>query len=335
MIQRFLNNPFDAVDEMLDGVVRAHGHDLERVGAGRALRHRRPDPRRQTMVVVGGGSGHEPAFFGFLGRGLADVAAVGNVFASPSSATIVQGVLATGCDAAFCMVGNYEGDIMNFRLAIELLAEHGVTASMAIMADDVASAAPAHWGNRRAVAGCLFAYKIVGAAADRGATLEQLTSVFETVSSRVRTIGVALGGCRLPTSDVRNFEVEVGTMAIGMGVHGEPGLATGPLEPAERTAALLVDHLIADGMSPGPVALAINLSGATPLMEGYILARGAAEAFESQGFVVVACYVGEFLTSLDMTGASISALSLNDELLDLLDAPADCVAGPNPWSRPQ
>jgi dihydroxyacetone kinase-like protein len=329
-VRKLLNDPFAAVDEMLAGILCAHGDAVELTGGGRGLVLRTRSPRRRVAVVTGGGSGHEPAFFGQLGPGFADGVAVGNVFAAPSARPVVEVVRRIApVDGAVFVFGNYEGDVMNFGLAAELLADAGIPTETVLVTDDVASAAePAE---RRGVAGGLVVVKAAGAAADEGGGLAQVAVAAREANERTRSIGVGLAPCTLPTAAEPTFTLAEDEMDVGMGVHGEAGIRRAPRASSAEVAAQLVELLLADRPPAGdPVQLLVNTLGATTLMEAYVLLGRVVAELRERGVTVARALAGEYVTSLEMAGLSVTLTALAGDLARHLAAPAELLAGP-PW----
>ncbi|WP_238992855.1 dihydroxyacetone kinase subunit DhaK [Jiangella aurantiaca] len=283
-------------------------------------------PAGQVGIVTGGGSGHLPLFLGYVGPGLASAVAVGNVFSAQSSDAALAAIRAADSGAGvLVLIGNYTGDRLNFELAADLAEAEGRTVRIVRAADDVASAPPERAGDRRGVAGIVFAYSCVGAAAARGDALEDVVAVAERTIAATRTMGVGLSATVLPTTGRPSFEIGADEMEIGIGIHGEPGRVRGPLRPADDVADDLLDSVAAElGLVAGSrVAVLINGLGATSPEELYILARRVHHRLAALDVEVHRTLVGEFATSMEMAGASISVLALDNELTALLDAPAD------------
>ena len=329
-MRKLINDPFAVVDEMLDGVLVAHGASVKRTAGGRGLVYERPHPSRRVGVLVGGGSGHEPAFFGYLGRGLADGVAVGNVFASPSATPIVEvgREIDLGAGLVF-LYGNYEGDIMNFGLAAELLADEGIRADTVLVTDDVVSSRDAVV-DRRGVAGDAIVFKAAGARADEGADLEEVVRAARHANDRTRTAGLGLSPCVVPTAGRPTFDLPDGSMDVGMGIHGEAGIRRAPLAPSDQVVEELLDLLLADRMPTVDerTMVMVNTLGATPIMEGYIALRRTAQLLRERGIEMHRAVVGEYVTSLEMAGLSITLVYLDDELQRLVDAPAEPLVAP-------
>jgi dihydroxyacetone kinase len=324
-MQKLINQPEDFVEEMLDGILKAHSEELKRAGDPRAIIRFDAPVADKVAIATGGGSGHLPLFMGYVGRGLADGAAIGNVFSSPSAEQMlaVARAVNSGRGVLF-LYGNYSGDVMNFGLAAELAEAEGMRVATVTAADDIASAPKGEEERRRGIAGIFFLYKIAGASAEEGADLEEVKTVTERAAANLRSMGVALSPCILPAVGRPTFELPGGQMELGMGIHGEPGVRRGPLESADEIVNQLVAALLEDlPHSKGDqLDVLINGLGATPPEELYIVYRRVAELLTKRGLRVRRAWVGEYATSLEMAGMSISLLRLDDHLVRLLDAPA-------------
>jgi dihydroxyacetone kinase len=326
-IKKLINEPSSVVDEMLEAFVAAHG---DRV----ALRSPRVVARAEAGAakvgfVIGGGSGHEPAMLGYVGYGLADAAAIGNIFAAPSPEIICDSIVGADRGQGVVLVyGNYTGDVMNCSLALRRANSRGIDVRCVFVTDDVASAARDELGRRRGIAGDIFVFKTTGAAAERGYTLDEVERVARAANVRTRSMAVALTGGELPGAKEPIFESAPGEMELGMGVHGEPGMGRGPLLSAEEVGRLLATRILEDlDCAPGSsFAVLVNGMGATPLVEQYLVYRGARHLVEESGHGVARSYVGEYITSMQMAGLSVSLFLLDDEMLSLLDAPARAVS---------
>lgn len=325
-MKKFLNNRNAYVDEMLDGICEAHPDFYIRLGdSGRVLARKDSPVKGKVGIVTGGGSGHLPVFLGYVGRGLLDACAVGNVFAGPRVDDCLAAMnAANGGAGVLQLYGNYGGDKMNFDMAKEFAGSDGIEVSSVRVSDDVASAPPETREKRRGVAGLIYAYKIAGAKAEQRASLAEVTAVAEKVVKVCRSIGVALSPCVVPEVGVAPFEVAEGTIEFGMGIHGEPGIWKGAMKSADDVAAEMLDRLLAEiSTSRGDrVSLIVNSLGATPLEELYILYRKIARMLRDKGVHPVMPLIGRFATSMEMTGASLTVLPLDPELESLLKAPA-------------
>lgn len=328
LTQKLINAGNDAVDEMLAGVIAAHPDHLWRPDhAPRAVIARHGPRKGKVALVIGGGSGHEPTFLGFVGKGLADAAAIGNVFASPPPQPVMDAAMAAdGGAGVLFMYGNYAGDVMNFDMAAEMLEMEGIEARTVLTTDDIASAPRDRRDKRRGVAGNVFIFKVTGAAADLEFSLDEVERVARHANARTYTMGVALSACSLPQTRRPNFGLPEGEMEIGMGIHGEPGIRREALRPADAVTDEIMDAILAE-MSAAPgdkVAVLVNSLGSTPLMELYILYARVAERLEAAGLEVHKALVGPYCTSLEMAGASITVMHLDDELQRMIDHPCDC-----------
>jgi dihydroxyacetone kinase len=277
-------------------------------------------------IVTGGGSGHLPGFLGYVGEGLCSGVAVGNVFSSPSAEQILEATKAVNGGAGVLYVyGNYGGDVLNFDLAADLAEPEGIEIQTVVLTDDVASAPKERAADRRGVAGMLFAFKCAGAAAERGDSLDDVARICGKANASCRTMGVGLSPTILPAAGKPTFTLPEGEMEIGIGIHGEPGTHRGKLESADAIAERITREILddLDAEKGSRVALLVNGLGATPLEELYLLYRRSARLIADRGLKVVRSYVGEYVTSLEMAGASITVMLLDDELQALLEAPAN------------
>lgn len=323
ILKKIINDPFDAVDEMLEGSVAAHA-DVVRFAAPRVIARREPAVDK-VGIVIGGGSGHEPAMAGYVGLGFADAAAAGNIFAAPPPDICLDAMkVASSGKGVLLIYGNYSGDILNFGLGAELAAEEGIEVRTVLVTDDVASAPRAEIEKRRGIAGDIHVFKCAGAMAERGASLDEVERVARKANAATRSMGVALSACEVPGSGRLTFDLPADQIEIGLGIHGEPGVRRGPLMPADEIAAILVDSILKDLDTPSghEFALMINGLGATSYLDQYILYRAARKELEKAGNTVSRSLVGEFITSQEMSGASVTVTILDDELRGLLDAPA-------------
>ncbi len=326
--KKLQNDGDAAVDEMLEGVLAAHPQHLTRAEASPRAIIARDGPRPGKVgLVIGGGSGHEPTFLGFVGRGLADAAAVGNVFASPPPDPILACTAAvSGGAGVLYMYGNYAGDVMNFDMAAEMAAMEDIEVRTVLTTDDVASAPRDEAEKRRGVAGNFFIFKAAGAACDKMLSLDEVERIARHANARTYTMGVALGPCSLPQTRRPNFEIGADEMEIGMGIHGEPGIARGPLQGADAVVDAMLERILPEMAAArgDRVAVLVNGLGSTALMELYILNRRLKQRLDDEGIEVHATWVGNWCTSLEMAGASITLMHLDDELTTMIDHPCDC-----------
>ena len=324
-MKKLINDPFNVVEEMLEGFVSAHS-DLVRFIHPRGIVRAASPKKGKVGVLIGGGSGHKPAFIGYIGSGMADGVAVGNVFASPSPDPIlaVTKAIDTGAGVLYSY-GNYQGDIMNFGMAAEMAGIDGIKVETVLVTDDVASAPADQLNKRRGIAGDFLVFKIAGAKAETMAPLDEVKATVEKANFNTRTMGVALSSCTVPAAGKPIFTLADDEMEIGLGVHGEPGVRRGKLEPADRVAEDLTLRVINDlpFRKGDEVVALVNGLGSTPYMELYIIYRKMAAILKDYGIRVHRSYVGEYVTSLEMAGCSISLMKLDDELKRLIDAPAE------------
>lgn len=328
--KKLINAPDDIIPEMIEGIVGAHPDILRVEGeTGRAVVAVDGPRDGKVGIVVGGGSGHEPAFAGYVGRGLADAAAVGNVFASPSPAHIVEAARAAdGGVGVVLLYGNYTGDVMNFTMAAEELEQAGIAVRHVAVADDVASAPIERKSERRGIAGDFFVFKIAGAAADLGEPLARVEALAQAANDATRSIGVALSPCSLPQTGKPNFTIGDEDMEIGMGLHGEPGIRRQKLAPADAVTDELMDAVLRElALKPGDrVAVLVNGLGATSQIELYLVFRRVKQRLDALEIRIYASWVGEYATSLEMAGASVTLMKLDDTLQTLLDHPCRTTA---------
>jgi dihydroxyacetone kinase-like protein len=277
-------------------------------------------------VVTGGGFGHLPVFAGYVGNGLLSACAVGEVFAGPPVDVCEQAIRAAdGGAGVLCVLGNYGGDRMSFATACDAFEDDGGRTATVIVADDVASAPPGERAKRRGVAGMVFAFKTASAAADAGASLDEVKRLAKHTADRTRSIGVALSPCLIPGAAAPGFSVAEGQMELGMGIHGEPGIEKRPIGSATEIAKSMVDRLLADrDEKRGRVALLVNSLGATPLEELLIVYRAAAAVLREAGVEIARRYVGHYATSMEMAGCSLTLVDLDDEIERRLAEPTDC-----------
>lgn len=326
--KKLINNPDHIIEEMLEGVLAAHPDHLCQIeNQPRAIIARHGPREGKVGLMIGGGSGHEPTFLGFVGKGLADAAAIGNVFASPPPDPALECARAiSGGAGVLFMYGNYAGDVMNFDMAAEMAAMDEIEVRTVLTTDDIASAPPENRSERRGVAGNFFIFKAAGAACDQMLDLDECERIAQKANDHTYTMGVALGPCSLPHTLKPNFELGPDEMEIGLGIHGEPGVERGKLESADVVTDRLLDRILAE-MAPSRgdrVAVLVNSLGSTSLMELYVMNRRVARRLSDIGVEIHATWVGPYCTSLEMAGASITLHHLDTELISLLEHPVNC-----------
>lgn len=328
-MKKIINKPEDYVKEMMEGLYIAHPDLITYTGDDvHCLVSVNKKPGK-VGIATGGGSGHLPLFLGYVGKGMLDGCSVGDVFQSPSPDQMLKVTKEIDSGAGVLYIyGNYNGDIFNFDMAAEQADfEEDIRVESVVAGEDVASAGPAAPGEkntRRGVAGIIFIYKCAGAAADAMLSLDEVKRVAEKAAANVRTMGVALTPCTVPRVGKPGFEIGDDEMEIGMGIHGETGIRRGKLEPADQIVEEMMDKIVADlpYVNGDEVAVLVNGLGATPLDEQYIVTRKIDSYLKEKGIKVHRYYVGEYATSIEMAGFSISLLKLDDELKGYLDAPA-------------
>jgi dihydroxyacetone kinase-like protein len=323
-VKKLINNPGAIVGEALEGAVLAHADLITPIGGSFRSIVARDGPRPGKVgLVIGGGAGHEPGFLGYVGRGLADAVATGNVFAAPPPDPILACTLAANGGAGVLYVyGNYSGDVMNFDTAAEMAQAQGIDVRSIVTTDDIASSPLENRGGRRGVAGNVFIFKIAGAACDRMLPLDTCEALTRHANARTYTVG-ALEPCSMPDTQRPSFVLGDNDIEIGVGVHGEPGVARQSLGTADEAADLMIDRILSE-MKPSEgdhVAVLVNSLGGTPMMELYLINRRVRQRLKARGITVHATWVGHYFTSLDMVGVSLSLLHLDETLTDLLDAP--------------
>lgn len=328
-MKKIINQPENYVKEMLEGLYIAHPDLITYTGEDvHCLVSVNKKPGK-VGIATGGGSGHLPLFLGYVGKGMLDGCSVGDVFQSPSAEQMLEVTKAIDSGAGVLYIyGNYNGDIFNFDMAAEMADfEENIRVESVVAGEDVASAGPSKEGEkntRRGVAGIVFVYKCAGAAADKMMNLDEVKRVAEKAAANVRTMGVALTPCIVPRVGKPGFSIGEDEMEIGMGIHGETGIRRAKLEPADAIVDEMLEKVVADipYVSGDEVAVLVNGLGATSLDEQYIVTRRIDAFLKEKGISVHRYYVGEYATSLEMAGFSISLLKLDDELKELLDAPA-------------
>lgn len=327
-MKKLINEPVDYVDEALQGMLLANaGCYALSQESRRVVTRVEFKEEAKVGIVSGGGFGHLPLFAGYVGKGFLDTCAVGDVFAGPAGNDVAVALKAADKGAGILSVlGNYGGDRMTFEMQTELLRSSGVEAGIVVVNDDIASASKFESSKRRGVAGVVFAFKIAGAAAEAGLPLDEVKRITKKAIDNTRSIGVALGPCFIPQAGKPTFELENDTIEMGMGIHGEQGVWRGNLKSANDLANEMVDRLVSDiSLNVGDqVAVLCNSFGATPIEELYIVYRQVASRLEGLGVEPTKILVGHYATSMEMAGASLSFMKLDNELTQYFDAPAIC-----------
>ncbi len=323
-MKKFINAVDKVEDQMIQGMVKAYPQYVRKLDCGNVV-VRTSKKEGKVALISGGGSGHEPAHGGYVGEGMLDAAVAGAVFTSPTPDQVYEGIKAIATDAGVLMViKNYTGDVMNFEMAADMARDEGIKVAQVVVNDDVAVKDSLYTVGRRGVAGTVFVHKIAGAMAETGADLDAVQAVAQKVIDNVRTMGAAIEPCTVPAAGKPGFELSEDEMEVGIGIHGEPGTHREPLKTADEIVDMLMAQILGDlDFTGGEVAVMINSAGATPLMELFIINNRVADVLAEKGVNVYKTFVGEYMTSIEMAGFSISLLKLDSQLKELLDAKAD------------
>ena len=326
-MKKIINDANLVEEQMLEGIRKAYPSYVRRVEGTNVL-VRAEKKKGKVALISGGGSGHEPAHAGYVGKGMLDAAVAGAVFTSPTPDQVYEAIMAAADQqGVLLIIKNYTGDVMNFEMAADMARDEGISVEQVIVDDDVAVDGSLYTVGRRGVAGTVFVHKIAGAKSETGASLAEVKETAEKVIANVRSMGMAIRPCTVPAAGKPGFELGEDEMEIGIGIHGEPGTHREMLKSADEIVDLLLAKILADlDYSGSEVAVMINGCGATPLMELFIVNDHVQDVLAAKGINVYRTFVGEYMTSLEMEGFSISLLKLDDELKELLDAPADTPA---------
>ncbi len=322
-LKKIINNPEHVVEDMLNGIVAAYPNQLKRIENTTVIARKDAPVPNKVGLISGGGSGHEPAHAGYVGKGMLDAAVAGEVFTSPTPDQVFEAIKAVNSGAGvFMVIKNYTGDVMNFEMAAELAEAEGIPVEKVIVNDDVAVENSSYTIGRRGIAGTVFVHKIAGAKAETGASLAEIKAVADKVVQNVRSMGMAISPCTVPQAGKPSFELKENEMEIGMGIHGEPGIERKTIQKADDIAEELTAKILEDIEinQDDEVAVLINGLGATPEMELYIVNRKVQEILSEKGIKVIETFVGNYMTSLEMAGCSVTLLKLDDELKELLAA---------------
>ena len=326
-MKKIVNNVENVEKEMLDGMVKSYPQYVRMLDTERVL-VRANKKEGKVALVSGGGSGHEPNCCGYIGEGMLDAVAPGAIYTSPTPLQMLEAIKAVATDkGVLLIITNYTGDIMNFEMAADMARDEGIEVDQVIINDDVAVSNSLYTIGRRGIGGSVLVYKIAGAIAQTGASLEEVKEVTQKAINNVRSMCVAISPSVNPVTGVASFELQEDEMEVGIGVHGEPGVSREKLKSANEIADSLLEKILQDiDYSNSEVALLVNGSGATPLMEQYIVSNHVHDVLNSKGIKVYKTLVGNYFTSMDQQGISLSLMKLNDQLKELLDASADSIA---------
>lgn len=327
-MKKLINEVDNVVDEMLEGMVAACPKYVKRL-PGLEVLVRAGGSEGKVALVSGGGSGHEPAHGGFVGKGMLDAAVAGAVFTSPTPDQVYEAIkAANGGKGVLLVIKNYTGDVMNFEMAADMARDEGIEVDQVVVADDVAVENSTWTTGRRGIAGTIFVHKLAGACAEAGGSLADVKAVAEKVIANVRSMGMAIEACTVPAAGKKSFDLAEDEIEIGIGIHGEPGTHREKISTVNGISDQLLDKILAEGIynDGDEVAVMVNGMGGTPLMELYVANKHVSEVLAGKGIKVYKTLVGNYMTSLDMEGFSITLLKLDDDMKKLLDAPADTPA---------
>ncbi|MCI9067262.1 MAG: dihydroxyacetone kinase subunit DhaK [Lachnospiraceae bacterium] len=329
-MKKIINKPENVVEEMLHGLAMANPAVIHSEGLGVISRK---EKSKKVGIVSGGGSGHEPAHAGYVGKGMLDAAVAGNVFSSPDPERIQEGInQANGGKGVLLVIKNYSGDYMNFTMAADMAELDDIEVDYVIVKDDVAVEDSTYSTGRRGIAGTVFVHKIAGAKAEAGASLAEVKAAAEKAIKNLRSMGMSMSACTIPAVGKPGFVLEENEIEIGMGIHGEPGISKSEVKESKELAKILLDKILEDYKASGieteggEFALMVNGLGATPLMELYILNGDVQAYLAEKGVKVYKTFVGNYMTALEMAGCSLTLMKLDDELKELLDAPSEAPA---------
>ena len=325
-MQRIINNPNDVVNDMINGFIKAHKDIVEKTENNRVLKYKKAPIKNKVGIVTGGGSGHKPAFIGYIGENMVDAVAIGEVFSSPPAKAFYDAFkTADSGKGVACLYGNYAGDNMNVKMAIKMAEKDGIIVKTVVANDDVASAPKEEKNKRRGVAGEVLMWKIAGAKAALGGNLDEVISVAQKAIDNTKSVGIGLTPCTIPALGKPNFVIEEGKMELGIGHHGEPGIKVIDLKTADEMAEMMLDIILPDlpFVSNNEVVVLISGLGATPVMELYILYAKIAEILAHKKIKIYRPYVGDYFTSLDMMGVTVTLMKVDNELKELIDLSAN------------
>jgi phosphoenolpyruvate---glycerone phosphotransferase subunit DhaK len=326
VVQKVINDPSQVVDEAIAGYVRAMGGLVVTTPNPRVLKYRDAPVKGKVGVVTGGGSGHKPAFVGYVGRNMVDAVAAGEIFSSPPAKMFYDAIRAAdGGRGVACLYGNYAGDNMNVKMAMEMAQDDDIEVRTVVANDDVPSAPADQRHKRRGVAGEVLMWKVGGAKAAMGGDLDSVIAASRKAIDNTRSMGIGLSPCTIPEVGHPNFRIEPGTMEIGIGHHGEPGIEVVALESSAQMARRMTDIILPDlPFAPGDdVVVLVSGLGATSAMEQYILFNDVASILDAAGMRIHRAYVGNYFTSLDMAGVTLTLMKLDGELRECIDYPAE------------
>jgi len=321
-MQRIINKPDFVVEDMLKGFVKNHKDLVKATDNPRVIKYIDAPIMDKVGVVTGGGSGHKPAFIGYIGRNMVDAVAVGEIFSSPTAKAFYDAIVAADSGKGVaCLYGNYAGDNMNVKMAMKMAEMNGIEVKTVVANDDVASAPKTETEKRRGVAGEILMWKVGGAMASKGGNLDEVIAAAQKAIDNTKSVGIGLTPCTIPAVGHANFEIKEGTMEVGIGHHGEPGIEVTDLATADEMAEKMIDIIFSDGTlsSGNDVIVLLSGLGATPVMEQYIVYNKVDDILTEKGINIYQSYVGNYFTSLEMMGVTLTIMKLDDELKELMD----------------
>lgn len=327
-MKKFINDPNLVVDEMVEGYVDAHKDKVRALSEARVVVRKDAPVNGKVGIVTGGGSGHKPAFIGYVGKGMVDAVAAGEIFTSPPAIAFYHSFKAAdGGKGVACLYGNYAGDVMNVDMAVEMAEDDGITVKQVIANDDVPSAPKGDEDKRRGVAGEILMWKIGSAMAEKGGSLDEVIGAAQRAIDNTRSMGVGLSPCIIPAVGKPNFTLGENEMEVGIGHHGEPGIKKMEIKTADEVAGMMLDIILPDlpFEKRNDVCLLMSGLGSTPLLELYIVYRKVSMLLAEKGINVYRAYVDNYFTSLEMAGVTLTLMRLDEQLKQLLDVPADAV----------
>lgn len=327
-MKKFINDPNLVVDEMVEGYVDAHKDKVRALSEARVVVRKDAPVNGKVGIVTGGGSGHKPAFIGYVGKGMVDAVAAGEIFTSPPAIAFYHSFKAAdGGKGVACLYGNYAGDVMNVDMAVEMAEDDGITVKQVIANDDVPSAPKGNEDKRRGVAGEILMWKIGSAMAEKGGSLDEVIGAAQKAIDNTRSMGVGLSPCIIPAVGKPNFTLGENEMEVGIGHHGEPGIKKMEIKTADEVAGMMLDIILPDlpFEKGNDVCLLMSGLGSTPLLELYIIYRKVSMLLAEKGINVYRAYVDNYFTSLEMAGVTLTLMRLDEQLKQLLDVPADAV----------
>ncbi len=327
-MKKFINDPNLVVDEMVEGYVDAHKDKVRALSEARVVVRKDAPVNGKVGIVTGGGSGHKPAFIGYVGKGMVDAVAAGEIFTSPPAIAFYHSFKAAdGGKGVACLYGNYAGDVMNVDMAVEMAEDDGITVKQVIANDDVPSAPKGDEDKRRGVAGEILMWKIGSAMAEKGGSLDEVIGAAQKAIDNTRSMGVGLSPCIIPAVGKPNFTLGENEMEVGIGHHGEPGIKKMEIKTADEVAGMMLDIILPDlpFEKGNDVCLLMSGLGSTPLLELYIIYRKVSMLLAEKGINVYRAYVDNYFTSLEMAGVTLTLMRMDEQLKQLLDVPADAV----------